>query len=127
MSPFLKVNGITKHFGTLRAVDNLTFSLAKGEILGIAGPNGSGKSTLFNVITRIPYGATSGRVLFQDRPIHRASDVAITRMGIVRTFQREAVFSSLSCVDNILVAIEQTLGLRGREAEHLANEASDIV
>jgi len=127
MAPVLEVDGLTKVFGALRAVDNLSFSVSEGEILGIAGPNGSGKSTLFNLITRIPYGASSGRVLFQGRPIHRVSDVAIVRMGIVRTFQRETVFSSLSCVDNILVTVEQTLGLRGREAERLADKASDIV
>lgn len=127
MSAFLQVDGLTKAFGALKAVNNMTFSVAEGEILGIAGPNGSGKSTLFNLISHIPFGATSGTVQFQGKPIHNLSDTTIARMGIIRTFQREAVFASMSCVDNILVALEQTLGVRGREAERLADEASDLV
>ncbi|CAN0591819.1 unnamed protein product, partial [Laminaria digitata] len=82
---------------------------------------------ILNLITRIPFGADSGEVVFEGERFERHSDVAITRLGIVRTFQREAVFRSLSCVDNILVAIEQTTGARGREAERLADEASEIV
>lgn len=127
MPAFLQVDGLTKAFGALKAVNNVSFQVAKGEILGIAGPNGSGKSTLFNLISRIPFGATAGTVSFQGKPIHRLSDTAIARMGLIRTFQREAVFASLSCVDNILVALEQTLGVRGREAERMADEASERV
>ncbi len=127
MPALLEVDGLTKAFGALKAVNNMSFSVAEGEVLGIAGPNGSGKSTLFNLISRIPFGATSGSVQFQGKPIHTLSDTAIARMGIIRTFQREAVFASMSCVDNILVALEQTLGVRGREAERLADEASERV
>lgn len=127
MASLLEIRDLSKSFGALKAVDSLSFDVDEGEILGIAGPNGSGKSTLFNLITRIPFGADSGSVLFGNRPIERLSDVDITRMGVIRTFQREAVFSSLSCVDNILIAIEQTLGARGRAAEKLADEASEIV
>ena len=123
----LEVDGLSKHFGAIRAVDDMAFRLEAGEVLGIAGPNGSGKSTLFNIITRIPFGASAGRVRFDGQPIQTLSDTAITRLGIVRTFQREAVFPSLSCVDNILVAIEQTLGVRGAAAERLADEASERV
>ncbi len=127
MPALLEVDGLTKAFGALKAVNYMSFSVAEGEILGIAGPNGSGKSTLFNLISRIPFGATSGTVRFQGKPIHTLTDTAIARMGIIRTFQREAVFASMSCVDNILVALEQTLGVRGREAERLADEASERV
>ncbi|NVO58511.1 ABC transporter ATP-binding protein [Rhodobacteraceae bacterium B1Z28] len=127
MAVILKVDGLTKAFGALKAVNNMSFTVNRGEILGIAGPNGSGKSTLFNLISRIPFGATSGAVQFEGMPIHGLSDTAIARMGVIRTFQREAVFASMSCVDNILVALEQTLGVRGREAERLADEASERV
>lgn len=127
MTALLEVDGLTKAFGALKAVNNMSFSVAEGEILGVAGPNGSGKSTLFNLISRIPFGATKGTVTFQGKPIHSLSDVAIARRGVIRTFQREAVFASMSCVDNILVALEQTLGLRGREAERMADEASERV
>lgn len=127
MTAFLQVDGLTKAFGALKAVNNMSFRVNEGEILGIAGPNGSGKSTLFNLITRIPFGASAGSVHFQGSPIHGLSDTAIARKGIIRTFQREAVFASMTCVDNILVALEQTLGVRGREAERLADEASERV
>jgi ABC-type branched-subunit amino acid transport system ATPase component len=127
MSSVLKVDGLTKSFGALVAVNDLSFSVEAGEILGIAGPNGSGKSTLFNLITRIPFGADSGTIEFDGQSIERRSDNQITKLGIIRTFQREAVFASLSCIDNILVAIEQTLGKRGKEAEKLADEASELV
>lgn len=125
MAAYLEVRGIAKSFGALRAVNDVSFSVAQGEILGIAGPNGSGKSTLFNLISRIPFGPDSGAVLLEGSPIHRLSDVAIAKRGLIRTFQREAVFASMSCVDNILVAVEQTLGLRGRAAERAADEASE--
>lgn len=127
MAPLLETRELSKSFGALKAVDTLSFGVDEGEILGIAGPNGSGKSTLFNLITRIPFGADSGQVRFAGRRIDQLSDVDITRAGVIRTFQREAVFSSLSCVDNILIAIEQTLGKRGKTAEKLADEASEIV
>lgn len=127
MTVLLQVDGLTKAFGALKAVNNMSFDVNQGEILGIAGPNGSGKSTLFNLISRIPFGATSGTVLFQGKPIQTLSDTSIARRGLIRTFQREAVFGSMSCVDNILVALEQTLGVRGRDAERLADEASERV
>ncbi|MBW8635654.1 ATP-binding cassette domain-containing protein [Hoeflea sp. WL0058] len=127
MPAILEIDGLTKSFGALVAVNQVSFAVEKGEILGIAGPNGSGKSTLFNLISRIPFGSDSGRVVFEGRRIERASDNQIARSGVIRTFQREAVFASLSCIDNILVAVEQTLGVRGKEAERLADEASDLV
>ena len=127
MVSILEIGGLTKSFGALVAVNNVSFEVEAGEILGIAGPNGSGKSTLFNLISRIPFGADQGTVRFDGQPIERRSDKHITSLGIIRTFQREATFASLSCIDNILVAIEQTLGKRGKEAEKLADEASELV
>ena len=127
MAPFFEIRNLSRSFGGLKALNNLSLVVDEGEIVGIAGQNGSGKSTLFNVITKIPFGSSSGEVIFRGRRIEGLSDIAITRLGVVRTFQRETVFKSMSCVDNILVAIEQTLGARGAEAEKLADEASEIV
>lgn len=120
MVPYLEARSLTKTFGALAAVNDISFSLEKGMVLGLAGPNGSGKSTLFNIMTKIPFGATSGELYLEGVPMHTLSNVEIARRGIIRTFQRETVFSSLSCVDNILVALEQTLGIRGKEAEWLS-------
>lgn len=127
MTALLEVRNLGKAFGALKAVDDLSFDVLEGEVLGIAGPNGSGKSTLFNILTHIPFGPSGGTVRFRGEAIERLSDHQIIRRGIVRTFQREAVFQSMSCIDNILVAVEQTLGVRGGEAERLADEACDVV
>ncbi|MGB3313352.1 MAG: ATP-binding cassette domain-containing protein [Albidovulum sp.] len=124
----LTVSSLTKCFGALRAVDDVSFFLKPGEILGIAGPNGSGKSTLFNAITRIPFAATSGVVIFeghevQDLPAHR-----IAALGLARTFQRETVFPSFSAIDNVLLAIEQTRRGRNHARDvHLAEQALNVV
>ncbi|MEL6793702.1 MAG: ATP-binding cassette domain-containing protein, partial [Pseudomonadota bacterium] len=124
----LVVSGLSKSFGSLKAVDDVSFELKSGEILGVAGPNGSGKSTLFNAITRIPFSADSGAVNFLGQPIHRASPHRIAAMGVARTFQRESVFPSLSVIDNVLVAIEQS-GRRAGLARDvaLAEHALDVV
>ncbi len=97
---------MTKRFGGLTAVDAVSFEVLEGEILGIAGPNGSGKSTLFNVITKVPFGPTSGKVVFDGNALSRQSAHSISLSGVSRTFQRENVFESLSAVDNVLVAVE---------------------
>ena len=105
MAPLLNVRNLTKSFGALIAVNDLSFDVTDGEILGIAGPNGSGKSTLFNLISRIPFAADRGEITFDGQRIDSLADHRISKRGLIRTFQREAVFQSLSCVDNILVAI----------------------
>lgn len=106
--PLLVVSDLCKNFGALKAVSNVSFAVSPGEILGIAGPNGSGKSTLFNAITRIPFSADSGTVLFNGRPIQRRPNNEIAKSGVARTFQRESVFPNLSAIDNVLLTIEQT-------------------
>ncbi|WP_282610160.1 ABC transporter ATP-binding protein [Pelagibius sp. Alg239-R121] len=124
----LAVSGLTKTFGALKAVDDISFDVAPGEILGIAGPNGSGKSTLFNAITRIPFSATAGVVLFEGQEVHHLLPHDIATAGIARTFQRESVFPSLSAIDNVLTAIEQTR--RGGSFQRnvvLAEQALDVV
>lgn len=99
----LEVDDVSKAFGSLKAVDGISFKVEAGEIFGIAGPNGSGKSTLFNVVTAIPFGPDRGRIVFdgveiQGRPAH-----AIARLGLARTFQRETSFDGLTVFENALI------------------------
>ena len=127
-SAFFAVDGLTKLFGGLVAVDAVGFTVREGEILGIAGPNGSGKSTLFNIITKIPFGPNAGTVTFRGRPIQTERNHDICRLGIARTFQRETVFASMSAIDNVLTAVENSAGagsLRGNVAA--AEAALDLV
>ncbi len=104
--PLLSAHRLSKHFGGLKAVDDVSFDVFAGEVLGIAGPNGSGKSTLFNIITKVPFGPSAGDVSLQGKSLTRSSPHAIALSGVARTFQRENVFASLSAVDNVLVAVE---------------------
>ena len=105
-TPLLSASNLTKSFGGLVAVDQVSFDVNPGEILGIAGPNGSGKSTLFNIITKVPFGPTSGQVALGGQTLAGKSAHAIALAGVARTFQRENVFANLSAVDNVLVAVE---------------------
>src|SRR5512134_3017734 len=99
----LSCRNVSKHFGALAAVNNLSFDLAPGEILGIGGPNGAGKTTLFEVISGLN-PATAGAVLFEGRDITRLAPEAICHAGIARTFQLNASFDRLSVRDNVKVA-----------------------
>lgn len=124
----LVVSDLSKNFGAIKAVDAVSFQVARGEILGIAGPNGSGKSTLFNAITRVPFSASAGSVIFDGTPIHRLANNEIAKRGVARTFQREAVFPNLSAIDNVLVTIEQTNRASSfAQRVALAEQALDIV
>jgi len=125
----LSCKGVSKHFGALAAVNNLSFDVAGGEVLGIGGPNGAGKTTLFDVISGLN-PATGGTVTFDGRDITRFSPEAICHAGIARTFQLNACFDSLSVRDNVRVAAyfgrdnRRFAGLSiGKDAEAQAGEA----
>jgi len=97
----LKATRVTKKFGQLVAVDNLSFEVQEGQIYGIAGPNGAGKSTVFNLITGFyPY---EGRIEFMGRNLSGLPPHRIARAGIARTFQIPQVFPSLSVKKSISV------------------------
>lgn len=119
----LELRNVTRRFGALVAVDDVSFRVEAGEIFGIAGPNGSGKSTLFNVITGIPFPPSSGEVLLSGRPIQRMRPHQISRAGILRTFQRDAEFATLSAFENVYASAVYCTGLAGEEARHTANQA----
>ena len=104
----LKVENLTMQFGGLKAVDNLSFEVKKGEIFGLIGPNGAGKTTVFNCITQF-YKPTKGKLLFQEKSgntITLTDYVVhdIVKKGIVRTFQNVEVVKEISVIDNLLVA-----------------------
>lgn len=126
--PIFEAKGLTKAFGGLVAVKGVSFTVAQGEILGIAGPNGSGKSTLFNIITNVPFPADSGASIFEGRDIRNWSGHRISKEGLVRTFQRESVFPTLSAIDNVMVAVEAAKrGASLEQSAALAEAALDLV
>ena len=99
----LKVEGMSRHFGGLAAVSDLTFEVRRGEILGLIGPNGAGKSTTFNVISGF-YKPTTGRLYFAGEDITGRNPAQISRKGLVRTFQHGSLLREMTVYDNILVA-----------------------
>lgn len=100
----MRVEGLSKQFGGLRAVDNVDFSINEGEILGVIGPNGSGKTTLINMITGI-YPPTSGRIYFNDLDISKLSAFQVVEKGITRTFQGIRIFNNITVIDSVLTAM----------------------
>jgi branched-chain amino acid transport system ATP-binding protein len=100
----LAVKGLSKSFGAVRAVDNVTFEVAGGEFLALIGPNGAGKSTCFNIINgQLPPDA--GEVRFDDSDIARLPPREICRRGIGRTFQIAATFGSMTVAENVQMAL----------------------
>lgn len=119
--PLLTVEKVTKRFGAFVAVNEVSLEVAEGEVLGIAGPNGSGKSTLFNILTSVPYRADGGRVIFKGDVVSGLRPFDIARQGLVRTFQKDSEFRSLSARDNVLIGTHcRPHG--GRRDEHTAIE-----
>ncbi|HEX2332621.1 MAG TPA: ABC transporter ATP-binding protein [Burkholderiales bacterium] len=103
-----------KHYGAIRAVDGVSFSVGPGEIVGVIGPNGSGKTTLFNSILG-QIKPTSGRMEFCGEDITGMSPLELSRRGVGRTFQTLQVFGKLSVRDNLIVAAQEFKGsLPGR-------------
>jgi branched-chain amino acid transport system ATP-binding protein len=98
----LQTDAVSKSFGRLEALANVTFTVDEGEIFGIAGPNGAGKSTLFNVISG-NYRPSAGTIVFKDQVITNLSPDRICHAGIGRTYQIPTTFHSLSVRDNIRI------------------------
>ncbi len=105
----LKVKNLRKHFGGVKAVDDCTFSVKKGTIVGLIGPNGAGKTTVFDLITGF-YAPTSGEVLLEGENIIGMAPHAIARKGITRTFQLIRLFPKLSALENVLLAEKNQSG-----------------
>ncbi len=99
---FLKIEGLSKRFEGLKALESVTLATQRGEIMSLIGPNGAGKTTFFNCITGVTK-ATSGRVLFQGSEITQLKPHAITRRGVARTFQNIRLFSDMTVLENVIV------------------------
>jgi branched-chain amino acid transport system ATP-binding protein len=98
----IEVRSLTKRFGGLLAVNDVSFTIDTGEIVSMIGPNGAGKTTAFNCITGL-YPTTSGDVLFDGRSITGQPPHRITRLGVARTFQNIRLFSYMTALDNVMV------------------------
>ncbi len=104
----LEVSGLSKRFGGLRAVNDVSFAVQAGEIFSLIGPNGAGKTTLFNLISAI-FKPTTGRISFEGEDITGRPTYALARLRIARTFQNLAVFKHESVVNNLLVGLHTRL------------------
>ena len=109
----VRVRNITKSFGGIRAVDNVSFDLKQGEILGVIGPNGCGKTTLFNCILG-QYRPDAGSVELHGRDVSRWRPHRRAKAGLARTFQLLQVFQSMSVRDNLRTAAQEHVGSMGR-------------
>jgi len=121
----LQVQGLSKRFGGLKAVNEVSFDLQQGEILGLLGPNGAGKTTAFNLIAGF-HRADQGRILFEGRDVLGMAPSDICRAGIARTFQLSRPFGGLSAVENVMVGAFARLESTTK-ARELAMELLDFL
>ncbi|HYF83420.1 MAG TPA: ABC transporter ATP-binding protein [Clostridia bacterium] len=99
----LEIKNLTKTFGGLTAVNDVSFKIEKGSISGLIGPNGAGKTTIFNLITGV-YKVTSGQIVFEGKDIANLQPYKVADSGITRTFQNIRLFKKLTVYENILTA-----------------------
>jgi branched-chain amino acid transport system ATP-binding protein len=100
----LRLQGITKVFGGLIALEEVSFSVEDGTIIGIIGPNGAGKTTLFNIVSGI-YPQNSGNVYLGGKDISRFAPEKLARLGLVRTFQNVELFGQMTVLENVMVGL----------------------
>ncbi|HKD32022.1 MAG TPA: ABC transporter ATP-binding protein [Gaiellaceae bacterium] len=110
----LAVEGVTRRFGGIVAVDDVSLDVGEGEIVGLIGPNGAGKTTVFNLITRL-YKPESGEIAFAGESLLRTPAHGVVRRGIARTFQNVELFSSMSVLEHVLLGRYARRGRRARE------------
>lgn len=99
----LEVRELTKHFGGIRAIEDVSFKINGGDIVSVIGPNGAGKTTLFNCLTGITK-PTKGHIYFMDNEISRLPSHRVAELGIARTFQNIRLFSEMTVIENVMVS-----------------------
>ena len=104
MTELLRVEDLTKFFGGLCAVQDLSFAINEGEILGLIGPNGAGKTTLINLISGA-FVPSRGRILFEGQDISKQKSHIVNNLGIARTFQVVRIFTKLTVLQNVMAAL----------------------
>jgi branched-chain amino acid transport system ATP-binding protein len=124
----LAAKGISKRFGGVHALSDVSFTINHGEIYGLIGPNGAGKTSLFNVLTGI-YTADDGNFIFDGEPLDRVKPNEVAERGIARTFQNIRLFQNLSALENVMIGrhVRTKAGVFGamfRDKTTLAEEAA---
>jgi branched-chain amino acid transport system ATP-binding protein len=114
--PLLSMEAVTLRFGGVVALNEVSFDIRQGEILGLIGPNGAGKTTCFNALTGV-YQPTEGRVVFDGKPLGNRKRYQINRLGIARTFQNIRLFQNMTARENVLV---------GADSHHRAGVVSSL-
>jgi branched-chain amino acid transport system ATP-binding protein len=105
---YLAVEDVTRRFGGIVALADVSLELEQGHVGGLIGPNGAGKTTLFNLITRL-YRPNSGTIVFDGKDLTRTSPHRIVRLGIARTFQNVVLFQNMTVLENLLVGAHARL------------------
>jgi branched-chain amino acid transport system ATP-binding protein len=110
----LSVEHVTRRFGGIVAVDDVSLDVSEGEIVGLIGPNGAGKTTMFNLITRL-YKPDEGEIAFEGESLLKTPPHGIVKRGIARTFQNVELFSSMTVLEHVLVGKHARRGRSARE------------
>jgi branched-chain amino acid transport system ATP-binding protein len=135
--PLLDVRDVSLSFRGVKALSELSFSVANGEICALIGPNGAGKSSLLNIINGV-YRASSGRIIFDGQPFQRPTPMVAAQRGIGRTFQNNALFHRMSVIDNVLTGLTRLgrssfleiafrVGRHGAERRSFRRRADEIL
>jgi branched-chain amino acid transport system ATP-binding protein len=125
-TPILQVRDAAKHFGGVMAVQDVSFDVHPGEVMGLIGPNGAGKTTLVDLITGVTR-LTRGSVVFEGRQLSGLRPHVIGRMGIARTFQIVRPFANLSVLENVGVGAMYGAGGAGRSAGEALRKAEEVL
>jgi branched-chain amino acid transport system ATP-binding protein len=121
----LELQSVSRHFGSLKVIDNLDLTVAEGDVLGVLGPNGAGKTTLFNVILGV-HPLSSGKILFEGREMTHMRPWERCRAGIGRTYQIPKPFTHMSVYENVLAAAASGGRMRLTEARGWAIDVLEL-